>query len=79
MNYTRRPTFNDAIAEVRNEMLRLQVRIDEYNKACEDRNTEAREDGNTEFPCDTPRERGAVRRASLDLSAALVKLRKARV
>ena len=71
MNYTRRPTFNDAIAEVRNEMLRLQVRIDEYNKAYEGRDVI--------YACGVPRERGAVRRASLDLSAALVKLRKASV
>lgn len=62
--------FKDALWEVKNEMLRLQVRIDEYAKA--------REDRNTKFACDTPRERGAIKRASLDLSAALVKLRKAR-
>jgi len=80
MSKTQKPAyFKDALWEVQNEIMRLQVRIDEYTKAREDRNTEAREDGNTEFPCDTPRERGAVRRASLDLSAALVKLRKARV
>lgn len=71
MNYTQRPTFNDAIAEVRNEMLRLQVRIDEYNKAYEGRDVI--------YACGASRERGAVRRASLDLSAALVKLRKASV
>ena len=71
MDYTQRPTFNDAIAEVRNEMLRLQVRIDEYTKAYKDRDVI--------YTRGTRRERGAVRRASLDLSAALVKLRKARV
>ena len=71
MDYTQKPIFNDALFEVRNEMLRLQVRIDEYTKAYEDRDTI--------YACDTPRERGAVRRASLDLSAALVKLRKASV
>jgi|LSQX01.1.fsa_nt_gb hypothetical protein len=71
MDYTQRPTFNDAIAEVRNEMLRLQVRIDEYNKAYKDRDVI--------YTRGTRRERGAVRRASLDLSAALVKLRKASV
>ena len=64
-------TFNDAIFEVKNEMLRLQVRNNEYTKAYEDRDTI--------YARDTPRERGAVRRASLDLSAALVKLRKVRV
>jgi hypothetical protein len=70
MNYTQRPAFNDAIAEVRNEMLRLQVRIDEYNKAIENRYHEWNA---------APRERGAIRRASLDLSAALVKLRKVKL
>lgn len=70
MNYTQRPTFNDALFEVRNEMLRLQVRIDEYNKAIEN----SHHKWNAAL-----RERGAIRRASLDLSAALVKLRKASV
>ena len=70
MDYTQRPTFNDALFEVRNEMLRLQVRIDEYNKAIENSHHEW---------IATSRERGAIKRASLDLSAALVKLRKARV
>ena len=72
MDYTQKPPyFKDALWEVQNEIKRLQVRIDEY--------TNAREDRNTEFACDTPRECGAIKRASLDLSAALVKLRKARV
>jgi hypothetical protein len=70
-NIQKLPYFKDALWEVSNEIMRLQVRIDEYTKVCEDRNTK--------FACDTPRERGAIKRASLDLSAALVKLRKASV
>ena len=63
--------FEDAIFEVRNEMLRLQVRFDEYDRAIENvhhgwRNAALRE-------------RGAIRRASLDLSTALVKLRKVKL
>lgn len=72
MSNTQKPLyFSDALFLVKNEMLRLQVRIDEYEKA--------REGKNNEWASDTPRERGAVKRASLDLSAALVKLRKASV
>ena len=70
MDYTQRPSFNDVLFEVRNEMLRLQVRIDEYNKAIENSHHE----WNAAL-----RERGAIRRASLDLSAALVKLRKVKL
>ena len=70
MDYTQRPLFNDALFEVRNEMLRLQVRIDEYNKAIEN--------GHPEWNS-ALRERGAIRRASLDLSTALVKLRKVKL
>ena len=70
MDYTQRPLFNDSLFEVRNEMLRLQVRIDEYNKAIENSHHE----WNAAL-----RERGAIRRASLDLAAALVKLRKVKL
>jgi hypothetical protein len=73
MGNTQKPAyFGDALWEVKQEILRLQIRFDEYDKARE---------GNSNHPwaADTPRERGAVRRASLDLSAALVKLRKASV
>ena len=63
-------TFNDALFEVRNEMLRLQVRIDEYEKPVVI--------GHHEWNA-ALRERGAIRRASLDLSAALVKLRKVKL
>ena len=69
MDYIQKPhTFDDAIFEVRNEMLRLQVRFDAYDKAIENRRHDEW------IP--TSRERGAIKRASLDLSAALVKLRK---
>lgn len=72
MSNTQKPAyFSDALWEVKNEIMRLQVRIDEYTKACEG--------VSNKFACDTPRERGAIKRASLDLSAALVKLRKASV
>lgn len=67
-NTQKPPYFKDVLWEVQKEIKRLQVRIDEY--------TNAREDRNTEFACDTPRQCGAIKRASLDLSAALVKLRK---
>jgi hypothetical protein len=71
MNNTQKiPYFSDVLWEVKQEILRLQVRMDTYDTARE---------GRTGFILDTPRERGAIRRASLDLSAALVKLRKASV
>lgn len=71
MDYTQKPPiFDDAISEVKNEMLRLQVRFDAYDNALENRHDEW---------ISTSRERGAIRRASLDLSAALVKLRKGKV
>lgn len=63
--------FKDALWEVQNEIMRLQVRIDAYKMA--------HEGVSDEWACNTPRERGAIKRASLDLSAALVKLRKASV
>lgn len=71
MDYIQKPyTFDDAIFEVRNEMLRLQVRFDEYDKAI----------GNSHHEWNAAlRERGAIRRASLDLSTALVKLRKVKL
>lgn len=69
-NTEKRIYFNGALCEVKNEMLRLQVRIDEYARAREARRSNS---------IDTPRERGAIKRASLDLSAALVKLRRARI
>ena len=74
MSETQKPAyFSDVLWEVKQEILRLHVRIDEYDKAREYKNS------NDTYHSDTPRERGAIKRASLDLSAALVKLRKASV
>lgn len=63
------PVSKEVVKEVRAEMSRLSERLDDIE-------TKWKEDTGREYSWHHPRESGAVKRASMDLTRSLAKLRK---